>query len=119
MRCPPRIVIVLSLGTTLAGGGNTAAAFQTGPWDGAGFTQPGGPPARALARIAGAEAKGLSAAGQTPLVVGRRSTGQTTLGPSGCQVNIGGIGVGDGVTLNNLDVTSNTVVNGDVITVCR
>ena len=94
-----------------------ASGFDSGPWDGVPFDQSSGMPSHADARLAGAIA--LSLVHPHTIVVGRSGHSQTNRGPSGCQVNIGGLAIPSAGVINNLTMTANTVVNGDVITVCR
>ena len=101
----------------LLGAPRGASGFSSGPWDGAAFDQSAGMPAQARARLAGAVA--LSLVHPQTTIVGRTGSSQTTRGPSGCQVNVGGLTIPGAGSINNLTMTANTVVKGDVITVCR
>ena len=114
MRRSRTAALILTMAAFAGLGIGRAAAFDTGSWDGVSFDQ-GADSARGRARVAGAVAASL--AGKTT-IVGKAATPRVTLGQSNCQVNIGGIWLQNS-SVNSLKIVANTVVHGDIITVCR
>lgn len=120
MRHPLQAALAVMLIAAAIGCPHPAAAWQSGPWDGAAFDQPGGMTASTSARIAGAIAQGQAFAGTNPIVVGDKPTNNVITGPSGCQVNIGGISLPPGGSINNSNVTLNTNNNNsNNIVICK
>jgi hypothetical protein len=97
-----------------------ASAWQSGPWDGSGFDQPIGMSALASARIAGAIAQGQAYSAGRRVGTGTKPVDNVIVGPSGCQVNVGGISLPTGGSINNSNITLNTNnSNATTIVVCK